>query len=134
MKTNRKPASVNVDFTITGAVSGRGGIAFETSRDGVTERRVTLRLIEALHGGPVKLRPRGRTTLRGGWCLPPAGFGAGYVLWTAEVPELAEDAADLAGLFEAAERLAPGEVARITVHVRPDGERLPLENKSTDPA
>ena len=126
---SRKPASVNVDLVITGAVAGRGGVCFETTRDGVAERRVMRRVAEALHGGSVAYRSRGRTTLRAGWAYPATRgeFGAGFIAWTGDVPELPEDAADLAPVFDAAERVGIGEVTRLSVHVRPDGEPLPAE-------
>lgn len=128
---SRKPASVNVDLVITGAVAGSGGVCFETTRDGVAERRVMRRLAEALHGGPVAYHSRGRTTLRGGWVLarPTKGdFSAGFLLWEDDLPDLPADAADLAPVFDAAERVEVGEVIRLSVHVQPTGD--PLENNS----
>lgn len=131
---SRKPASVNVDLVITGAVAGRGGVCFETTRDGVAERRVMRRLAEALHGGPVAYRSRGRTTLRGGWTYPAVkgSFDAGFIVWTGDLPELSVDAADLAPVFDAAERVEVGEAIRLSVHVQPTGDPLVsmLENNS----
>lgn len=43
------------------------------------------------------------------------------------MPELPEDAADLAPVFDAAERVGIGEVTRLSVHVRPTGDPLPAE-------
>ena len=124
---SRKPASVNVDLVIIGAVAGRGGVCFETARDGVAERRVMRRLAEALHGGPVAYHSRGRTTLRGGWAYPAVkgSFNAGFIAWTGDLPA---DAADLTPVFDAAERVEVGEVIRLSVHVQPTGD--PLENNS----
>ena len=124
MSRTRKPASVNVDFVVQGAVAGRGGVIFVAIRNGAAERRTIKRLAEALQGAPVALRAKGRTNLRAGYHLAPAGFDAGWILWTGEIGQLPDAAADLGALFDAAERLGPGELARITIHVRPDGEPL----------
>lgn len=132
-RARRAPASVNVDLILDCSRAGIGCYLIEAARSGEAERRVLHRLAEALHGAPLRLARKGAQALRGGrlstacrWS-PGAGIGPGVLQWALELELPEAPDADLAPVLGLLEGLQPGGRARVSVHVRPDGEPLARE-------